>query len=335
MHKAPWWLPGGHAQTIWASKFASAGLKRDPSWRRERIDTPDGDFIDIDHVDAKLPSAPLLVLFHGLEGNRDSHYSRAMAAWAEQHGWHLALPHFRGCSGELNRAPRAYHSGDHVDIDVMLRHLVTQHRLQGGQVVHAMGISLGGNALMVWAAEMGQAAGQWVHSVTSISSPLDLTASGHAIGRGLNRWIYTPYFLRSMLPKAMAKWHQHPGLFDAEALRQVRDLYHFDQIFTAPLHGFQSADDYWLRASAKPKLRDIRIPAFLVNALNDPFIPAHSLPTAADISDSCQLIHTPQGGHVGYVDGHLPPGQLAIDRLLNFESDRQTPHTGVAACSGP
>jgi predicted alpha/beta-fold hydrolase len=316
MHKAPWWLPGGHAQTIWASKIARDGLTSAPAWRRERIDAPDGDFIDIDHVDCTDPGAPLLVLFHGLEGSRDSHYSRAMAAWALRHRWHLALPHFRGCSGELNRAPRAYHSGDHAEIDFMLRHLVAQHRLHGGTVAHAMGVSLGGNALMAWAAEMGQIAQHWVSTVTSISSPLDLTASGHAIGRGLNRWIYTPYFLRSMLPKALAKWHQYPGLFDVAALSQVRDLYQFDQIFTAPLHGFQSADDYWLRASAKPKLRDIRIPAYLINAQNDPFIPAHSLPTAADISASCQLIQSPHGGHVGYLAGHLPPGQLALHHLL-------------------
>jgi predicted alpha/beta-fold hydrolase len=169
---------------------------------------------------------------------------------------------------------------------------------------------------MVWAAEMGHAARQWLSSVTSISSPLDLAASGHAIGRGLNRWIYTPYFLRSMLPKARAKWHQHPGLFDVQALSRVRDLYDFDQVFTAPLHGFHSTDDYWRRASAKPKLRDIRIPALLVNAINDPFIPACSLPTAADISSSCQLIQTPDGGHVGYVSGLVPPGRIAVDHLL-------------------
>lgn len=316
MDQAPWWLPGGHAQTIWASKLARDGLMQAPPWRRERVDMPDGDFIDIDHVDAPQTHAPMWVLFHGLEGNRNSHYSRAMAAWALKQGWHLALPHFRGCSGELNRAPRAYHSGDHADIDFMLRHLVTQHRARGGHLTHAVGISLGGNALMVWAAEHGHSAGKWVESVTSVSSPLDLTASGHAIGRGLNRWIYTPYFLRSMWPKARAKWQQYPGLFDVAALERARNLHEFDQIFTAPLHGFESADDYWRRASAKPKLRDIRIPAYLINAINDPLVPAHSLPQAADVSASCHLIHTRQGGHVGYMTGHWPPGQISLQHLL-------------------
>ena len=289
MRSAPWWLPGGHAQTIWASKVARDGLRTPPEWQRERINTPDGDFIDIDHVRAPQPDAPLLMLFHGLEGSRHSHYARALAAWVQAQDWHLALPHFRGCSGELNLAPRAYHSGDHAEIDFMIRHVVTQHRASGGQVAHAVGISLGGNALMVWAAEQGEVANRWLDSVTSVSSPLDLTASGHAIGSGLNRLIYTPYFMRTMVPKALAKLRQHPGLFDEAAMRRARDLYEFDNLFTAPLHGFKNTDDYWQRASAKPRLRDIKIRATLLNALNDPFIPAHSLPTPAEDRKSTRL----------------------------------------------
>lgn len=312
MNQAPWWLPSGHLQTIWASKVADTGLATPARWQRQRLTTPDGDFIDIDHQRAADPGAPLLVMFHGLEGSSQSHYSCAMATWAAQRGWHLAIAHFRGCSGELNRAPRAYHSGDHAEIDHILRSLTRDHREQGGQTAHAVGISLGGNALMLWAAVQGEQAEQVVQSVTSICSPLDLTASGHAIGRGLNRLIYTPYFLRTMLPKAMAKLRQHPGLFDAEAMRQVRDLYQFDNIFTAPLHGFVDTEDYWRRASAKPRLRDIRIAAYVVNALNDPFIPADSLPQPAQVSASCRLIYTTRGGHVGFVSGAWPPGRVSI-----------------------
>ncbi len=312
MSHAPWWLPGGHLQTIWASKVARDGLHGPVPWRRQRIDTPDGDFVDIDHCDAADPAAPLLIMFHGLEGSSQSHYARAMAAWAMGQGWHLAVPHFRGCSGELNRAPRAYHSGDHAEVHFLLTHLAHSHRQMGGQVRHAVGISLGGNALMLWAAEQGATALEWVRSVTSLCSPLDLTASGHAIGRGLNRWIYTPYFLRTMVPKALAKWQQHPGLFDRDALQGVNNLYEFDDLFTAPLHGFADASDYWRRASAKPRMRDIRVPAYVVNALNDPFIPAHSLPTPSDVSASCTLIYTRQGGHVGYVQGALPPGRIGV-----------------------
>ncbi len=316
MSHSPWWLPGGHTQTIWASKVAGDGLRGAVPWQRERVDTPDGDFIDIDHVRAARPDAPLCILFHGLEGSRHSHYARAMAAWAQQAQWHLALPHFRGCSGELNRAPRAYHSGDHAEIDLILRHVVSGYRARGGRQAHAVGISLGGNALMVWAAEQGEVANRWVDSVTSVSSPLDLSAGGHAIGRGLNRLIYTPYFMRTMVPKAMAKLRQYPGLFDEAAMRRARNLYEFDNLFTAPLHGFQNTEDYWRRASAKPRLREIKVRATLINALNDPFIPADSLPTVADLSPHCQLRHTPTGGHVGYVTGPWPPGHISLPHLL-------------------
>ncbi len=312
MNRAPWWLPGGHLQTIWASKVARDGWKGPAPWSRQRIDTPDGDFLDIDHLRAADPTAPLVILFHGLEGSSQSHYARAMAAWALRKRWHLAVAHFRGCSGALNRAPRAYHSGDHAEIEHILQCLSHDHRQRGGMRRHAVGVSLGGNALMLWAAVQGEAAGDLVDSVTSICSPLDLTASGHAIGRGLNRLIYTPYFLRTMVPKAMAKLSQYPGLFDPDAMRQVKDLYQFDDLFTAPLHGFANADDYWRRASAKPGMRDIRIPATVINALNDPFIPAGSLPTPSEVSATCRLIYTRHGGHVGYVSGALPPGRVDI-----------------------
>jgi predicted alpha/beta-fold hydrolase len=315
MRGAPWWLPGGHTQTIWASKVAGDDCAQPLCWRRERLETPDQDFVDIDHIDAP-GAATMWVMFHGLEGSRHSHYARAMAGWARRSGCHLALPHFRGCSGEINRAPRAYHSGDHAEMDHILRHLVAQHRARGGGAVHVVGISLGGNALMLWAAMQGEAACALVDSVTSVCSPLDLTASGHAIGRGLSRWLYTPYFLRSMLPKARQKWQQYPGLFDLQRLDQVRDLYGFDDLFTAPLHGFGGADDYWRRASAKPRLRDIRVSARIINALNDPFIPASSLPTPDQVSATCQLIYTRRGGHVGYVAGAWPPGHISVPRLI-------------------
>ena len=169
---------------------------------------------------------------------------------------------------------------------------------------------------MLWAAMQGHLARDMVDSVTSICSPLDLTASGHAIGRGLNRQIYTPYFLRSMLPKAEAKWKQFPGLFDLDALRCVRDLYQFDQIFTAPLHGFAGTLDYWRRASAKPHLQAIQVRACIINALNDPFIPSDSLPTEAEVSATCRLIYTRRGGHVGFVAGNVPPGRISLAELL-------------------
>ncbi len=239
---------------------------------------------------------PLLVLFHGLEGSSDSHYAQAFAQVAAERGWAFAVPHFRGCSGELNLAPRAYHSGDHVEVDWLLRRFAASH---SGPVL-AAGVSLGGNALMRWAGESGAAAGQVVRAVASICSPLDLAAGGHAIGRGFNRWVYTRMFLQTMVPKALAKLEQHPGLFPREALLQARDLYAFDNVFTAPLHGFTDTDDYWARASAKPLMRSIAVPALALNARNDPFVPAASLPGKVEVSRHVSLWQPEQGGHVGF-----------------------------------
>ncbi|MGH6639547.1 MAG: YheT family hydrolase, partial [Polaromonas sp.] len=243
-----------------------------------------------------------LVIFHGLEGSSASHYAEAFADVARTHGWACAVPHFRGCSGEPNLAPRAYHSGDFAEIDWILQRFADRH---AGPVV-AVGISLGGNALMRWAAEMGAEARQVVAGLASVCSPLDLTASGWAISRGFNRQVYTRMFLSTMVPKALQKLEQHPGLFDRQKLLAARDLYEFDNVFTAPIHGFKDADDYWARASAKPHLHRVAVPALALNALNDPFVPASSLPQAADVSRHVTLWRPAQGGHVGFPSPPFP-----------------------------
>ena len=374
-YDAPWWLPGGNLQTIWAALRSERYLGPAPVFRRERWTTPDGDFVDVDMaptlptscgslppggaaapagwrsqtrgpgldgeslplpgrglgalvppiVDAApfllpLPSGerlglgsaseagrgrsapPLLIVFHGLEGSSASHYAEAFAAVAQTRGWACAVPHFRGCSGQINLAPRAYHSGDFEEIDWMLRRFRQAH---AGPLL-AVGISLGGNALMRWAAESGAAAREVVAAVASVCSPLDLAASGDAIGRGFNRQVYTRMFLQSMKPKALQKLVQHPGLFDREALLAARTLYDFDNVFTAPLHGFKNTDDYWQRASAKPHLRRIALPALALNARNDPFVPAASLPAAQDVSEQVTLWQPGTGGHVGFPSAPFP-----------------------------
>lgn len=309
-YTAPWWLPGGHAQTIWS---ALAGRTREPgapppNWQRERWTTPDGDFVDVDLLHPQSPAtddAPWLVLFHGLEGTSGSAYALAFADVARKRGWHMAVPHFRGCSGELNLAPRAYHSGDFEEIGWILQRL----RARSSAPLMAVGISLGGNALMRWAQEAGDTAGRTAAAVASVCSPLDLRASGDAIGQGLNRQIYTRMFLRTMKPKAMAKWAQHPGLFDRDRLLAARDLREFDDVFTGPVHGFAGTDDYWTRASARPHMHRLRIPALALNARNDPFIPAASLPQRHEVSDTVELWQPAHGGHVGFPHG-APPGHV-------------------------
>ena len=248
------------------------------------------------------PDAPLLVLFHGLEGSSRSHYARAFADCARERGLAYVVPHFRGCSGELNHGPRAYHSGDYEEIGWILARLRKRHR--GPLLV--VGVSLGGNALMRWAAEAGDQAGHVASAVAAVCSPLDLAAGSLAIGQGFNRLAYNKMFLRSMKPKALRKLAQHPGLFDRDTLMAARDLYAFDDVFTAPLHGFRNADDYYARASAKPHLHRIRIPALVLNARNDPFVPAWSLPQPKEAGAHVTLWQPRHGGHVGFPDGHWP-----------------------------
>ncbi len=326
-YRAPRWLPGasavgGHLQTIWPALFARRFDGAAPRYRRERLDTPDGDFVDIDFLADPLPAAddPWLVLFHGLEGSSASHYAQAFAHWARHNGWAFAVPHFRGCSGELNRAPRAYHSGDFEEVGWILERL----RARSSGPLVAVGVSLGGNALLRWAEEAGDTAARIARCVCAVSSPLDLAASGDAIGRGFNRQIYTRMFLRTMRPKALAKLAQHPGLFDRDAMLAARDLYAFDNIFTAPLHGFQDTLDYWSRASAKPHLSRIRIPALVVNARNDPFVPATSLPAQNEVGQRVMLWQPAHGGHVGFPGG-APPGHVltlpnAVMRWVQLQS---------------
>jgi hypothetical protein len=305
-YRAPRWLVGGNAQTIWPALFSRRFTGAAPRYVRERWDTPDDDFIDVDWlVDPPLTvasKAPLLVLFHGLEGSSSSHYAQAFADWAGRHGWRMAVPHFRGCSGELNLAPRAYHSGDFEEVGWILRRMRAVHP---GPIV-AVGVSLGGNALLRWAEEAGETAAQTVRAVCAVSSPIDLAAGGRAIGTGFNRQVYTRMFLRSMKPRALRKLAQHPGLFDRDALLAARTLYEFDNVFTAPLHGFRDTDDYWLRGSAKPHLHRIRVPALVLNARNDPFVPASCLPHGREVGSFVTLWQPAHGGHVGFPGGRWP-----------------------------
>ena len=312
-YRAPFWLPGGHLQTIWAARVARALSAPLAPYRRERWDTPDGDFVDVDFLDAPATAGaptPWLVLLHGLEGSSQGHYALAFAEAARQHGMAYAVPHFRGCSGELNRAPRAYHSGDFEEVGWMLQRL----RQRAGTPLWVVGISVGGNALLRWAAEAGESAAATARAVAAVCSPLDLAAAGHAIDHGLNRWLYARMFLATMKPRALQRLARHPGLFDEVRLRAARTLWEFDDVFTAPLHGFAGVADYWARASAKPHLHRIRIPALALNARNDPFIPAGSLPQAGQVGDSVTLWQPREGGHVGFPSGRVPGHLEAMPR---------------------
>lgn len=308
---APFWLRGAHLQTIWP-----VFLQRRPvAWQREQWHTPDGDVIAVDALPG-LADKPVVVLFHGLEGSSRSHYATSLAHELARHGWGMVLPHFRSCGGLANRLPRAYFAGDSAEIGWMLAQAQKKHP---DQKLFAAGVSLGGNALLKWLGEQGDDAGKLVCAAAGLSAPVDLSASGRVLRQGFNRQVYTRYFLKTLIPKTLAKLRLHPELaaqISERQLRSVKDLHDFDDLFTAPVHGFINGRDYWVRASSKPWLKHITVPTLLLNALNDPFVPAESLPGETDVSAKVTLLQPEQGGHVGFACGTFPGRENWLPRTL-------------------
>ncbi len=310
--RSPWWLRGAHLQTIGPALFAPRAAVR---YARERWDTPDDDFVVVDRAGPPAASAPVaLVVFHGLESDTDSRYVRGLMAAAAARGWHGVAPHFRGCGGVMNVQPRFYHSGDSDEVDWILRRVAAE---RPGRPVAAVGISLGGNMLLKWLGERGPAACDVVRVAAAVSTPMDLVAGGTQLGRGFNR-VYTRMFLRTLKAKSRAKLAQHEGLFDRRRMETARTLHAFDDVVTAPLHGFVDADDYWRRASSKPLLRDIAVPTLILNARNDPFLPPSALPTPDEVSSRVTLETPDDGGHVGFVDAGPDGAEWMPRRVLRF-----------------
>jgi predicted alpha/beta-fold hydrolase len=304
-------LPGAHLQTIYGAQLARAPRI---AMRRERWDTPDGDFVDIDFVDGP-DGAPWVHLFHGLEGSSDSPYARMLMHHVQSRGWRGSILNFRGRSGESNRLPRAYHSGDSDEIDWVLRRF--RQRLPQAPVF-VVGVSLGGNALAKWLGENGAAAREIVDRVAVVSAPVDLMAAGDALEKGFALF-YARHFLATLKVNSLAKLERFPGLFDAAAVQNARTLRQFDNAFTAPVHGFRDCDDYYIRSSAKPFLAHIRVPTLLINARDDPFLPQAALPAQREVSDAVRLEFPARGGHVGFVSGPLPGNiEWLPARVLHF-----------------
>lgn len=296
-YQAPWWLPGGHLQTIYPF-FVLRNAP--PPYRRERIDTPDGDFVDFDWVDAAA-GKPTVVLFHGLEGCSSSHYASAVMHAVAARGWRGVVAHFRGCSGQPNRLARAYHSGDADEIDWMLR----QVRMRASGPLFAAGVSLGGNALLKWLAREGTEATTLLCAAAVISAPMDLMTAGHRLSSGFNR-VYGRHFLRTLKRKAFEKLTRHPDLVNHPRVRAARSLRAFDDAFTAPVHGYRDVTDYWTRASTISEISKVALPTLIVHARNDPFLPGRYLPENEPAHGSVEFEFTERGGHVGFVTGAFP-----------------------------
>ena len=321
---APRWLPGGHVQTIHAATWAP----RPPvTYWRDRWETPDFDFIDLDWVESPEHAAadlklyqqdetPLMVLFHGLEGDSTSQYAVALMHAVAERGWRGVVVHFRGCGGEINRLPRAYHSGDSAEIDWILRRL----RSTRTGPMYVTGVSLGGNALLKWLGEQGENARAVITRAAAVCAPLDLMAVGEALAHGFNL-VYTRRFLTTLKAKTLAKMKRYPALCDQRRMLATRTVREFDDLVTAPLHGFNGVDDYYRRASSKPYLKSIAAPTLVLNARNDPFLPARFLPAPQEVSAHVVLETPAAGGHVGFVSGSFPGNiNWLPQRLLQFFS---------------
>ncbi|MBC7897458.1 MAG: alpha/beta fold hydrolase [Cytophagaceae bacterium] len=295
------WLSNPHLHTVWGRLF-----RRPPRlpWRQERWDTPDDDFVDLLRLDASDPTAPTFLLLHGLEGSHRSHYIGATLENAWSRGWQANLLFFRSCSGETNRQARSYHSGDTADVDHVIRRLIAER--PGASLVLA-GVSLGGNVLLKWLGEQGEAAQGIVAAATATSVPFDLARSCDHIDRTAT--FYSRRFLRTLRRKALDKVARHPGIADPGAISRATTLWAFDDAFTSVVHGFADAADYYARSSSMAYLASVRVPTLLLSARDDPFHPPEVLADVAKIAAGNPWLRTefvPVGGHVGFVEGAVP-----------------------------
>jgi len=288
-----WWLPGPHLQTLWPFLFRPPPLQ---DVQGERLDTADDDFIDLAWTGPT--DGPVVLLLHGLEGGLGSHYIRRSVTALVGAGYRACVMQFRGCSGVPNRQARSYHSGDTADLDFVLDQL----RASGRAPCAALGFSLGGNVLLKWLGEQGDASG--LGCAMAVSVPFQLGDAAERMARGLSR-IYQKFLIDSLVAKCRIKFSRHPAP-TATPLRQLTTFRRFDDQVTAPLHGFAGVDDYYARASSRQYLPQIRTPTLILHARNDPFMYPGTPPGAAELPQAVQLELTASGGHVGFVTGTWP-----------------------------
>jgi predicted alpha/beta-fold hydrolase len=300
-YQPPWWYRGRHLQTLWGPLLRRFPR---PRLRRERLYTPDGDFLDLDwHDDALDANAPLVLILHGLEGSSRSHYVSGLLREVFAHGLRGSVLNFRSCSGELNRAPRLYHSGETSDLEWVVGRLLER---EPGLRLGLVGVSLGGNVALKWLGERGEDVPEAVVGAVAISTPFDLAACARVLDRGLARSLYTTEFLRTMRAKVKAKAHLYDGRVDVKAASRARTFAEYDRLVTAPLYGFADERDYWARSSSGRYLPAIRRPCLLINAVNDPFVPPSSLPAeTVACSPWIEALFPSEGGHAGFLEGPL------------------------------
>lgn len=289
------WLRGPHAQTLWASKVRPTPR---PRLRRERLELPDGDFLDLDWAEGG--EGPVVLLLHGLEGSVQSNYAAGLLKVLQDRGYTALLMHFRGCSGEPNRLPRGYHSGETTDLTYLVGRLRERYPGRGLAVV---GYSLGGNVVLKWLGEQGGRTP--VDAAVAVSVPFQLARVAERLERGFSR-LYQWVLLRQMrinLQRKLRRVTLPLAPLDLTALTSFR---RFDDAVTAPLHGFADADEYYARCSSRQFLRTISAPTLILHAVDDPFMLPDVVPTQSELGAGVTLELAPRGGHVGFVTGAWP-----------------------------
>ncbi len=306
-----WWLPGGNLQTLWPYFFRR---KLQTDLIRERLELPDGDFIDL--CLTADTGGPIVVIFHGLEGCIDSHYARPTLAAVEQQGWRGVFMHFRGCGGEHNRLARSYHSGETGDIGFLIGHL---HKRFPDVPIATVGYSLGGNALLKYLGEADRK-GQ-VNAAIAISVPYVLAEGAKKLSSGFSR-MYQRHLIGLLQRKIIAKFSSRDCPIDISNVLQLNNFFKFDDKITAPLHGFAGVDDYYSRSSSRQYLKSINVPTLLIHARDDPFMTEAVIPAENELSGFVQLELAETGGHIGFVSGGTPchPVYWLEKRITEFLS---------------
>ena len=302
--KPHWLLRSPHLQTLWPV----LARRKPPAGRRERLELPDGDFLDLLWFDGQ---GPLVIVMHGLEGSIESHYAAAMMHSLRQHGFTGLFMHFRGCSGEPNRLDRAYHSGETADFMAVLEHAVAM----SGKPLHAaIGYSLGGNVLLKWLGETGESAP--LERAVAVSVPFRLEAAGQRLERGFSR-LYQNHLMEKMRNGYKARFEMRPSPLDVD-VESLRTFWQFDDQVTAPLHGFAGADDYYRRCSSRQFLKCIARPTLILHAEDDPFMFPETVPGEEELSPQVTLELSRHGGHVGFIGGTLLPTRWLEQRIIGY-----------------
>ncbi|MES2658610.1 MAG: alpha/beta fold hydrolase [Verrucomicrobiota bacterium] len=291
-YRAPRWLPGGHAQTIYPALFRRVEHVTN---RAERLELPDGDFIDLEW--AGSGSSRLAIISHGLEADTRTGYIQGMAAALIRRGWDVLAWNFRGCSPEPNRLLRMYHSGATGDLHSIIGHALGNHPAAS---IDLIGFSLGGNLTLKYLGERPADLPRQIRRAVAFSVPCDLACSSRQLSM-ISNWIYMERFLIAMRSKVRAKDRMFPGKLDLTGLAQIRTFQEFDDRYTAPIHGFKDAEDYWARNSSRQFLPSIALPTLLISALNDPFLGPGCYPHEEAASSEFFHFESPAtGGHVGF-----------------------------------